>query len=72
VGRTVLYLTIHEGRFHQVKRMLEAVGNEVLFLRRIRMGEVKLDENLKPGEYRRLTDKELLDLKGSYEKRHDS
>jgi 16S rRNA pseudouridine516 synthase len=72
VGRTVLYLTIHEGRFHQVKRMLEAVGNEVLFLRRIRMGEVKLDENLKPGEYRRLTDKELLDLKGSYEKRQDS
>ena len=58
-GRPVVYLTIHEGRFHQVKRMMEAVGNEVLYLRRIRMGDVRLDENLALGEYRRLTEEEI-------------
>ena len=61
-GRPVVYLTIHEGRFHQVKRMMEAVGNEVLYLRRIRMGYVKLDESLALGEYRRLTDEEVASL----------
>lgn len=64
-GRPVLYLTLQEGRFHQVKRMLEAVDNEVLFLRRIRMGDVLLDESLAPGEYRRLTEEELQHLKNS-------
>lgn len=61
-GRPVVYLTIHEGRFHQVKRMMEAVGNEVLYLRRIRMGDVRLDENLAIGEYRRLTEEEIKSL----------
>ena len=61
-GRPVVYLTIHEGRFHQVKRMMEAVGNEVLYLRRIRMGDVRLDESLALGEYRRLTDEEVQAL----------
>ncbi len=55
----VIHLTIHEGRFHQVKRMLEAVGNEVLFLKRLSMGPLLLDDNLKPGEYRPLSDEEL-------------
>lgn len=54
-------LTIQEGRFHQVKRMFEVIDKKVLYLRRIAMGSLKLDENLKPGEYRRLT-KEELDL----------
>ncbi|RKM62490.1 rRNA pseudouridine synthase [Butyrivibrio sp. CB08] len=58
-GRPVIFLTIHEGRFHQVKRMLEAVGNEVLFLRRLSMGPLKLDESLLPGDYRPLTDEEI-------------
>lgn len=59
-----LYLTIREGRFHQVKRMLQAVGNKVTALKRLSMGSLKLDENLKPGEYRALTAEELKDLKG--------
>lgn len=56
-------LTITEGKFHQVKRMLKAVGNEVLYLKRLRMGSLALDENLKPGEYRMLTDEEIMLLK---------
>ena len=62
-GNPVIFLTIHEGRFHQVKRMLEAVGNEVLFLRRISMGSLELGDDLAPGEYRTLTDEEVNDLK---------
>ncbi len=62
-GRSVIYLIIHEGRFHQVKRMLEAVGNEVLFLKRIAMGSLKLDGDLAPGQYRELTDEEIEMLK---------
>ena len=62
-GEEILHLIIHEGRFHQVKRMLEAVGNEVVFLRRIRMGGLVLDPDLAPGEYRELTDEELELLK---------
>ena len=51
-------LRIREGKFHQVKRMMEAVGCPVLFLKRLSMGPLVLDENLKPGEYRPLTDTE--------------
>ncbi len=50
-----ILLTIHEGRFHQVKRMLQAVDNEVIFLKRIRFGALSLDETLLPGESRPLT-----------------
>ena len=64
-GRCVIHLVLHEGRFHQVKRMLEAVGNEVLFLKRISMGSLKLDETLEPGEYRSLTVQELEGLQNS-------
>ena len=45
--------------------MLEAVGNEVLFLKRISMGSLKLDETLEPGEYRPLTVQELEGLQNS-------
>ena len=51
-------LRIREGKFHQVKRMMEAAGCPVLFLKRLSMGPLVLDENLKPGEYRPLTDTE--------------
>lgn len=57
-----IYLTIREGRFHQVKRMLQAVGNEVLALKRVSFGGIALDENLKPGECRELTAEEVLAL----------
>ena len=59
-------LTITEGRFHQVKRMLHAVENEVTYLKRIRMGAVLLDEGLPRGGYRKLTKEEVESLK--YEK----
>lgn len=56
-------LTIREGKFHQVKRMFEAVGMEVLYLKRIRMGTLSLDGNLKEGEYRELTEEEVKKLR---------
>jgi len=58
-GEKKIHLILHEGRFHQVKRMLKAVGNEVTALKRIRMSGLVLDENLKPGEYRELTQEEI-------------
>lgn len=54
-------LTIHEGRFHQVKRMFEAVGMKVAYLKRISMGILTLG-NLQPGEIRALTEEELEKL----------
>lgn len=54
-----IMLTIREGRFHQVKRMFQAVGKEVVYLKRLRMGNITLDEALTPGEYRRLTEEEV-------------
>lgn len=56
-------LTISEGKFHQVKRMFEAVGKKVVYLKRISMGSLVLDETLKPGEYRSLTAKEIEKLR---------
>lgn len=58
-----IQLTIHEGKFHQVKRMFEAVGTEVTYLKRLSMGSLALDAALKPGEYRRLTEEEINLLK---------
>lgn len=52
-------VVIHEGRYHQIKRMFEAVGKEVLYLKRLSMGSLLLDETLLPGESRRLKDEEL-------------
>ena len=51
-------ITIHEGRFHQIKRMFEAVGCKVTYLKRLSMGAVALDETLAPGDYRPLNEKE--------------
>lgn len=52
-------LTIHEGKFHQVKRMFESVGKKVVYLKRLSMGKLKLDETLSLGEYRELTEEEV-------------
>lgn len=52
-------LTISEGKFHQVKRMFESVGKKVMYLKRISMGPLLLDETLELGEYRELTDEEI-------------
>ncbi len=60
---TKAYLTITEGRFHQVKRMFKAVGREVTYLKRISMGNLVLDEKLEKGSYRELTENELSLLK---------
>lgn len=59
-------LTIQEGKFHQVKRMFEAVGKRVTYLKRISMGSLKLDENLALGEYRELTTEELNGLQNNH------
>ena len=58
-----LLLTIHEGRFHQVKRMLQAIGNQVLTLERIRFGSLSLDPALSRGDYRALTEDEIKHLR---------
>ncbi|UJL45112.1 rRNA pseudouridine synthase [Virgibacillus sp. NKC19-16] len=52
-------VTVTEGKYHQVKRMFETVGKKVTYLRRISMGELVLDETLKLGTYRELTENEL-------------
>ena len=54
-----IHVTIHEGKFHQVKRMFSAIGSEVLFLKRITFGALSLDESLKTGEYRPLSEEEI-------------
>ncbi len=56
-------LRIQEGKFHQVKRMFQAVGKEVIYLKRETMGSLKLDQGLPLGEYRSLTDQEIKELK---------
>lgn len=58
-----LYITITEGKFHQIKRMFEAVDNKVQYLKRISMGELRLDATLPIGQYRRLTSEEISYLK---------
>jgi len=57
-----LLLTITEGRFHQVKRMMIAVGTEVVYLKRLSMGSLVLDETLPKGSFRPLTEKEKAEL----------
>lgn len=56
-------LTIQEGKFHQVKKMFLAVGKKVIYLKRIAMGPLHLEETLSPGEYRELKQEELESLK---------
>ena len=60
-------LMIQEGKFHQVKRMFEAVGKKVTYLKRLSMGSLVLDETLALGEYRELTEEELHGLQNYHE-----
>lgn len=55
-------LTIQEGKFHQVKRMMEAIGNKVVYLKRVKMGALSLDESLPLGKIRELTEEETAFL----------
>lgn len=64
------YLTLFEGKFHQVKRMFEALGSRVSYLKRVQIGSVLLDETLSLGEFRELTAEELLLLETVPEKYH--
>lgn len=63
--RSEIYLTIHEGRFHQVKRMMEALGKKVIYLKRISMGALTLPDDLPKGEVRELTVEEMERLKNA-------
>lgn len=60
-----VFLTIQEGKFHQVKRMFEVLGCRVTYLKRTAMGPLTLDETLAPGQYRPLTREELEKLQGA-------
>ena len=60
-----LEITIREGKFHQIKRMFEAVDKKVVYLKRLSMGSLRLDETLALGEYRELTEDEVQALKES-------
>ncbi|MDO4165835.1 MAG: pseudouridine synthase [Eubacteriales bacterium] len=59
---TEVGITIYEGRYHQVKRMFAGLGKPVVYLKRLRMGSLVLDEDLAPGEYRELTPEEITSL----------
>jgi len=67
-NRSEVEIEIYEGKFHQIKRMFDAVGKKVKYLRRISIANVKLDENLKSGEFRELNQEEL-DMLYEYVKR---
>lgn len=63
INETSCFFHIEEGRYHQIKRMFSAVGNEVLYLKRVAMGPLRLDDHLEVGEWRALTQEELAALK---------
>lgn len=54
------YVYITEGKFHQIKRMFEKLDNKVTYLKRVQFGEIKLDDKLELGQYRELTDEEIV------------
>ena len=58
-GQSLCAVALREGKFHQIKRMFEARGKKVAFLKRVAMGPLVVDQNLAPGQYRRLTEQEL-------------
>lgn len=53
------YVYISEGKFHQIKRMFEKINNKVLYLKRVKFGDIELDETLELGQYRELTEEEI-------------
>ncbi len=62
LGETTARLTLHEGRYHQIKRMFHACGNRITGLHRERMGRIQLDHNLMPGGVRPLSDAEIASV----------
>lgn len=63
-GKNACLITVEEGKFHQVKRMIMACNAKVIYLKRLRIGGLTLDEALKPGEYRELTQEEIFSVLG--------
>ena len=62
INESTAHLTIYEGKYHQVKRMFAAVGNKIIYLKRISMGHLQLDPELELGEYKELYDDDLANL----------
>ena len=62
LGTSAAYVTLHEGKYHQIKRMLASRGKPVTYLKRVTFGPLKLDENLEIGCWRLLTDEEKAEL----------
>ena len=69
IGECQCSLEICEGKFHQVKRMFESLGNKVLSLKRVKIGGVALDETLEEGEYRYLSDEEIEKIMNKIDKK---
>ena len=64
-GTVDCFLTIYEGKFHQVKRMFAQMGNEVVYLKRVKMGDLMLDNKIELGSYRELWEEEIELLAGN-------
>lgn len=62
VSKRECRLILEEGKFHEIKRMFASLGNEVVYLKRLRMKHLLLDETLKPGEFRALREEEIASL----------
>ena len=62
----VCLLTIYEGKYHEVKRMFQALGNKVTYLKRVSFNNLELDKKLLPGQYRDLTEEEVESLRRIY------
>lgn len=69
ISENEINLTITEGKFHQIKRMAKAVGNEVIYLKRLSYGSFYLDKALRTGDYRALTEKETKYLCNVYKRK---
>ena len=63
LGNNEAHIIIKEGKFHQIKRMMNVIGCEVTYLQRIEFGPIKLDSSLEEGEYRPLTKDEVMQIK---------
>ena len=63
ITNNTCYVYISEGKFHQIKRMFEKLNNKVTYLKRVKFGDIELDENLKLGQYRELTEEEIIVFK---------
>jgi len=61
------YISITEGKFHQIKKMIKATNNKVEYLKRVRFANISLDKTLEKGEFRKLTNQEVFTLQESVE-----